>query len=288
MHTHHRPHRLPRTAALLLLAAAGFASAQGIVVQDLRDTSSALPDIDGQNLDLRFSSRAAALPPTLEADRAGLQLRFSWSFGALTDTFPTPHEFHRRLGWSVTLQVQDPLNRGFELRLDSELRGLVAADEDMIGIASATLPALDIWFYEAFAATPRRLGELGSPEVHADAGMGLDRVLVDQAGRATVGRYRGTQSFLFYLEPAASAALDVASFHANVAHAYAWLQFGRGTSESQMAFMNPLPSEPALDTLGQFINFRVDYAAAPVPEPTTWLLLAGGAGFMMLRRRRLA
>jgi hypothetical protein len=280
---HHRTDRLPRILALLLLAAAGLAAAQGIVVQDLRDDSSTEPDFDGPRLDLRFSSRVTTQAPTRVGDRAELQLRHVWSLGTVTDTVTSIQGFDRELGWSLTLQVHDPGQRGFELQVRSQQRGLLGAAVDTAGVASAELPGMDIWVYEMFAPTPRHLPGLSSRDARTQVINGVDRLLVDQIGSATIGRYRGTHSFLFYLAPA-TANTTPQSFVAG-SDAYAWLQFGRGTTEPQMAFMNPGPGAPPLDTLGQFLSFRVDYAASPVPEPASWALLAAGLLFVTTQLR---
>jgi PEP-CTERM motif len=278
--------RCALVSALLAATLSGTALAQGIVLQQLSDNSDTTPDIDNPQHDVRFASRVVADAPTLVGDRAEIDLRYSWSFGVLSSS-PVPNPVERQLGWTVTLKVEDPDERGFELSLNSRLRGVVGAGLTYapVGFSSAALPALDIWMYEAFATTPQRLEGLETDAAQIGGAQDVNRMVVDQSGRATAGRYRGTQSFLFYLQPAETEILAYSGFSFP---AYAWLQFGRGTTDPEMAFMNPGPGAPALDTLGQFVTFRVDYAALPVPEPSTWALLAAGLLFTARAGRRRA
>ncbi len=280
-----------RSAAMAVAAVwlagllSGTAAAQGIELQSATDDSSDLADIDELRLDVRFASRLTVAPPTLVGDRAELALHHSWSFATLSD-LPIPfNDFHRRLGWSLILEVQDPLRRGFDLQVDQRLRGVLGAGVDAAGQANVGLPGMDIWVYEAFATVPRHLEGLSTERRELEASNGIDRLIVDQGGRDRVGRYVGTQSFLFYMAPAATAMTAVQSFVPD-ANAYAWLQFGRGTVEPGMAFLNPGPGDPALDTLGQFVTFRVDYTPTPVPEPAAWALWAAGALWTVTVARR--
>ncbi len=279
--------RHARAAALTLMLATGIcggAWAQGIVLQALEDNSSTEPDVGIPPLDVRFASRVETRAPTLVGDRAELTLRHTWAFVARSTSPAFGGQFERELGWAVTLQVQDPDRRGFELSVDHRLSGIIGAGRDLIGWASAQLPGYEIWFFESFAPQPRRLEALTTPAAHVDDGGGVERRHVEHAGRASAGRFEGTQSFLFFLQPTGAAISDVTPIAGN--ESYAWLQFGRGTNEPDLAFINPGPGSPPLEDLGQFVTFRVDYAAAPVPEPATAALLAAGLLFTLRHVRR--
>lgn len=285
-----RWHRHARAAALSLVLAAGAgggAWAQGIVLQALDDNSGTEPDVDIPPLDIRFASRVESRPPTLVGDRAELTLRHTWSFVARASGPAYGGSFERELGWALTLQVQDPDRRGFELSVDHRLSGIIGAGRDPLGWASTQMPGYELWFFESFATQPRRLEALTTPAASIDQGGGVERRHVAHAGRASAGRFEGTQSFLFFLQPIGAAIAEVSPVPGY--DSFAWLQFGRGTTEPALAFINPGPGAPPLDDLGHVVTFRVDYAVAPVPEPTTAALLAAGLLFTLRHgRRRLA
>lgn len=283
--------RSVRAAAMTLWLTAGACGAgwaQGLVVQDLRDESSAEPDVDLPWLDVQFRSRVENGTPTYDGNRAEVVLRHSWSFAMRSElaALSTPR-IERDLGWSLTLQVLDPARRGYDLSVDHRLSGILGAglEQTGLGTAAAHLPGFEIWVFEAFAPQPRRLQGLSTPSADIDSVDDVNRVYVEHSGRATVGRYEGTQSFLFFLQPSRAAVIESGSFLPTF-EAYGWLQFGRPTSDLDLAFANPGAGAPPLDDLGQFVTFRVDYAAAPVPEPATAALLAAGLLFTLRHGRR--
>jgi hypothetical protein len=109
---------------------------------------------------------------------------------------------------------------------------------------------------------------------------------VDQVGSHNVGRYRGTQSFLFYLEPLATGVMAFASSPGS--DVQAWLQFGREFGDPRLDFANEVPAGQTLDDLGYHLRINVDYTPLPVSEPSSWALLAAGLVFTTraLRRQR--
>lgn len=280
--------RSVRAAAMTLWLTAGACGAgwaQGLVVQDLRDESSAATDISSDYFDQQFRSRVETNTPSFDGSRADVVLRHSWSFATRTAHLLSQDTFGRELGWAVTLQVLDPDRRSFDLSVDHRLVGILGAGQDPIGIAAASLPGLEIWVYEAFATQPRRLPTLSTAGAEVDDGNDVNVTLVERSGRASVGRYEGTQSFLFFLKPSGPAVTKTIAF-AGGPDVYSWLQFGRPTSDLDLAFANPGAGAPQLHDLGQFVTFRVDYAAAPVPEPATAALLAAGLLFTLRQSRR--
>lgn len=284
--------RALRALALLAgLAAAALApaAARGIVVQSSTDESGTEPDVDRPARAEQFSSSLVVHEPTLADRHAEVTLNYAWSMGALhTGALSVALPFvERQLGWSLTIQVQDPAARGFELAVDSRLRGILGGVAEGPGFGSSSLPRLELGVYEMFAPTPRWLDRLAvsSTQVWASDD-DTARAEVDAVGREIVGRYRGTQSFLFFLQPVVAVA-DAAAFMPG-RDSQAWQQFGVATDWARLDFVNPGAGDPAAEDLGQFLRISVDYAAPPVPEPANWALTAGGVAVLLLRRRGLA
>jgi hypothetical protein len=262
-----------------LLVAASFATAataRGIVVDDLQDNSDSTPNYDSSSLKLQFDHRLQVQAPTLRGNRAELDLRYQWSFGALVDAdLLGLGRWLRDLGWSLTITVEDPDRRGFDLSVSNHLLGMIGSGGTFFG-GYAYMPPITFWMYEVFATTPTQLNGLNTGFAWV---AGSDQQLMDERGRHDVGRYRGTQSFLFYIGPVATDLRGVA------AESFAWMQFGRRNNDPDMAFMNSIPSDLAMDDLGLHLSLRVDYLPPAVPEPAAWLLLALGLPLLMARQR---
>lgn len=283
------PARALALALALTAAVVAPAAARGIVVESASNNSDQRVDVDEEGWDHTFRSQLRLFEPTSSGGRADLALHYAWSMGLLSDPPPAtplvllPH----RLGWSLTVSVQDPADQGFRLSVESTLRGVVAASVEDQGYAISMVPDLEVWMYEMFATTPRRLDGLTLDGNRAGAEAGsTQRVELRDQGSQVVGRYRGTQSFLFYVQP--PAAYGGAVSFVPSAPAYAWQQFGVATDSLRMAFVNPGPGEPPVGDLGQSFRISVDYmAAAPVPEPASLALMAAGVALLLMRRRGL-
>jgi hypothetical protein len=273
-------------AACLTCWAAADAQAQGITVLDRRNDSTPASLLDLANAASAFDSDLQVSRPTLSDHVAQLDLHFSWQAAALAGPLPSGLvNLFPALGWSLTLRVDDPLDQGYTLRVDGLLRGVLAASMDSAGTSNALLSRLDVEVFEPFATTPRLLpgvstGDLGVDQFNA----GDERREIRQRGSDTVGRYVGTRSFLFFVQPLTSVVSALTATPGN--NGYAWQQFGQAAPNLRLSFANPQPGDPVIEDLGQFLRFSAEFNAAPVPEPGTWALLAAGLGVVVLRGYR--
>lgn len=78
-----------------------------------------------------------------------------------------------------------------------------------------------------------------------------------------------------------------------VAWGYTWSQFNYtfvATASTKLTFMNATPAGNVTDGYGRATgldDITLDFVAdAPVPEPSTWFMLAGGLGLLGFARRR--
>lgn len=288
------PHRFAAIALALGMLAATSAQAQGVTVLDQRNTSSPDTRLDLSDGSITlFGTALAVSAPVTSGLTHTVDLRLSWLALTVSES-PLPPILAltgSSVGWSLTLRVEDPLSQGYALTVGTRLRGLMAitSDGDTASGFSGVDPLLPV-AQEAFAPSPdslpgadiARQTQVVSPGDPA----GQWRVSVNEAGQQRVGRYTGTRDFLFYLPDTPLLMGTYSTF--DLDPIYAWQQFGRGTNDPALAFANPSQSDPRLEDLGYFFRASATFNAAPVPEPATWLLLAGGAGFMMLTRRRPA
>jgi hypothetical protein len=271
--------------ALLTAALATTALAQGMTLIEARNDSTA--DHTGTTIyggETLFRSAVSVNTPTLVANVASIDLRLSWlagnqpHFGPSTTPLPTTN-----LGWSLVLRIEDPLEQGYSLDVGARLRGALGAQSDgLVLVVGNEVAGLRFGVWEAFASAPI---ELDGAALRGGRFEGLpptndpERVVIDQSGAAEVGRFRGTRSFLFYLEPAALQ-LDAVTYDT----AYAWQQFGQLAPTLEWSFANPGPGSDASD-LGQFFRVSATFNAAPVPEPGSLALLAAGGVLLLLRQR---
>lgn len=259
--------------------------AQGLTVLDSRNGSSdAFLDLHPAHA-YRFASALEVSALAADAHTQGVELRLSWMMAALHEPNGLPViDLHPTIGWTLTLRVEDPHEQGYRLDVDTRLRGLLGGSVHPVGTAELSVPALRYGYYEVFDTVPAPLPGAGSPAQDLSVvGNDLEgRRLVDAGGSADLGRYRGTRSFLFFLE---ATDLRLFTFGTN-ADVLAWQQFGQVTDVSRLAFANPDFSGLEGDSLGQFFRVSATFDAAPVPEPASWALLAGGGLLLMARRVR--
>jgi PEP-CTERM motif len=269
---------------VLAMATMPHARAQGLSVLDATNRSDSGFTVDEPHHSVQFSSRLQVSAPVNTGLTSEVDLRLSWLLAATHEMGgAVPPDLTPQIGWGLTLRVHDPLDQGYSLNVDTRLRGVAGAQMTYPTGASTDLPALRFGVYEMFATTPTPLpGAATSAHGVDPITVQLERVEVDDGGSERVGQFRGTRDFLFFLE---STALNLVARSPTADSSLAWQQFGVATNDLDLAFANPLPSDPDLQNLGQFFRVSASFNAAVVPEPGSWALLAAGLGLLALRRR---
>jgi len=275
-------------AVLALLAAPGV-QAQGITVQDWSNNSE--PDfvINEPGVAAQFRTALDVSRPVTTGLTTSVDLHLSWILASFHERPDSPglDQQSPMVGWALSLRVDDPLRQGYSLDVNTRLRGILAASTTNTSSVSNIVQPMTPSFYDVFSNPPRPLPGINTVAavVSLDSDDSRGRAEPNQTATDSVGRYTGTREFLFF---APESELRLFTFSLDDGYTNGWQQFGRTTQNPQLAFANPAQTDPDLRDLGYFFRVSATFNAAPVPEPATWLLLASGAGLMMLKRRRLA
>lgn len=285
-------HRLPSIAlaALLLPGWAAAADITGVSARNNNTPDLAHLDPGGQlAIEFRSESTLGSVQPI--GNGIGFVHRMAWFAGNWTDlsnVMLVGNDQSFNLGWELSFTVLDPDGAGYRLRLDTELRGALAA-HDLGGnaSASASLPAL---------------------EALLDAGQGFVRVpqldttraRVTSASGAAAGHlvseypsndygFAGTRTFtLRFTTPGDDLTLgSTATVPFRSTEAYA--RFGLGPTLANLAGgAYPGPDGEAPSQHGHFLRVWVDTPPPAVPEPAAWAMLTAGLGLLLWRRRAAA
>jgi hypothetical protein len=272
-------------AACLPLLTPSTGTAQGIthIVSDNRSTAnSSVSDASGAS---EFGSRTSFQPAVLDDHVASFTHRMAWFGGVYADGGFVRTQA-AELAYSVTFTVQDPHHWGYTLSLGSDLRGVLQALGGAPLFASATLNSLRLSVLPAFEAAPINLPALTTPELQAHSAGPIpeDETSANRSDRSTVGRWRGTRSFLLIIDSDPS---GWQAFGFGTTPALSFMQFGMAPRATELlAGYYTGNGSPAIDDLGHFVTVRAVYDIAPVPEPATALLWTCGLAALWMRARK--
>ncbi len=287
--TRHR-HPSIALAALLLPAWVAAADITGVSARSNNTPDWSFDDIGGQlAIEFRSVSTLGSVQPI--GSGTGFVHRMAWFAGNwadLTNVNLIDNDYRFNLGWEVSFTVLDPGNAGYRLRLDTELRGALLA-QDLSGNASAaaTLPALEAQLDagQGFVRVP----QLDTTRARLTSSSAL-------AGGHLISEYpshdydfAGTRSFTLRFTTPGDDLMLTSNATGPFRSTQAFARFGLGPTLANLAggaypgLDGEMPSQH-----GHFLRVWVDTPPPPVPEPAAWAMLTAGWGVLLWRRRAAA
>jgi PEP-CTERM motif len=279
----HRPRRLLVAVGLLWAAQAASAIGFSVLVSD--NTSSANTHTVASYEAEAFRSTLAWSAPTLVQGAAVATHRAAWSVGrASYGNDLILGQTDKQLSYTVGFRIEDPDRLGYRLDVMSLLRGYFTAETASLSVfVSMTGVAMSasVDSGTGFAAAPAL--DTSSQSLTFIGGNRSVNTLFAEQATLDLGSFAGSRDFAIRFVAAdhnLRLRLDM------LGTGQVGLRFGLnpGLAELNQIAYPGLDGEPASEH-GHFLTVRATYNLAPVPEPTTWALLAGGLAGLLWRRR---
>lgn len=276
-------------AALLLLPAwAAAADITGVSARINNTPDWSYSDSGQLAIEFRSLSTLGSVQPI--GSGTGFVHRMAWFAGNWADLFNAgfiTNEYSFNLGWEVSFTVLDPGNAGYRLRLDTELRGALAARR-LSGNAAAdvSMPALEAQLDAGQGFVP--VSQLDTTRARLTSSSAT-------AGGHLISEYpshgydfAGTRTFtLRFTTPGDDLTLRNEAIGPISTEVFA--RFGLGPTLDELAGgAYPGPDGEAPSQHGHFLRVWVDTPPPPVPEPAAWAMLTAGLGLLLWRRRAAA
>ena len=229
---------------------------------------------------------------TTNATSSTFSNHFSWMMGHRVD--PGGGNFaliyQKPMAYELSFTVNDPTNHGYVLDIDHNIRGYVTISREAAITASGSegvmVGSLDDGSGFANQAGLSVFG--GGLTVSGSDPTAFQNQLVSHANSFTSGAYSGTRNFTVRFSTGPS---PIAStIFQNFGRGEADIRFGLPPTQASLihAGYPGLDNEPA-SNLGHFVTMKATFdpiAAAVVPEPSSFILLASGVLGGVLRRRK--
>jgi len=194
------------------------------------------------------------------------------AFNKLVATGTVAQTNKRSVAYQLDFTVEDPANVGFELSLESIIRGVSTVTQTFSANESLTAVATGLTFDmriddstdapDTFKLLPAPLFGQGSGSVSV-TGIGSDSIFDESIAQASLGNFVGTTSFNLRITSATTPTTNV--IFQNNHRGEGEVIYGLGTLPSQYEHLN-------LDDLGHLTTVSVTF----VPEPSTATFFALG------------
>jgi hypothetical protein len=282
--------RLVLCAVSLVLAAPVCPAAAITNIQVTNNSSPSFLDMDAIRVREFRTEFAVPADATVSANTATFTSRFAWTSGQRVFPGPSglPLTHGNTVAYDLIFTVEDPSSVGYDLTLDSSIRGyLTALWEDNVGIfpslvfASGTLMAATLDDGGGFG--PMLTGINTDIEVaSATPASPFSQVLVARSGTYAAGHYTGTRTFtLRYSTLADNTGVGLQNYNIGEGN----VRFGLDTASPFLRNGSyPGVDGEAAAGHGHFVTVTADFGTAAVPEPTTFsamtVALCAAAFFM--------